>query len=263
MVRLVPSLSLRRAKRERGKDAGSPCAGSTGATEDAASRGVAAAGGRRTGPDGPRIRELRTDDWPAVRAIYQAGIATGNATFETEAPAWEEWDTAHLPGARLVAEEDGGVVGWAALSPVSARCVYEGVAEDSVYVAPGVQRRGVGRKLLEELVARAEAAGIWTIQTSIFPENEASLALHRRCGFRVVGVRERIPRLYGIWRDTVVMERRSRVAGRGPIPNPHPPTGQKTVEGRSARVGDDFAPGSSRGGEVTPRSGPAPRAAPG
>ena len=160
-----------------------------------------------------------------MRAIYEAGIATGNATFETEAPAWEDWDAAHLPGARLVAEEDGGVVGWAALSPVSSRSVYEGVAEDSVYVAPGLQGRGVGRKLLEKLVARTEAAGIWTIQTSIFPENEASLALHRRCGFRVVGVRERIASLDGVWRDTVFMERRSRVAGAGPIPNPHPPTG--------------------------------------
>jgi L-amino acid N-acyltransferase YncA len=209
------------------------------------------------------IRELRTDDWPAVRAIYEAGIATGNATFETQPPAWGDWDAAHLPGARLVAEEDGRLVGWAALSPVSARCVYEGVAEDSVYVAPRVQRRGVGRKLLEELVAGAEAAGIWTIQTSIFPENEASLALHRRCGFRVVGVRERIASLDGVWRDTVLMERRSRVAGVGPIPNPHPPTGQRTVEGKGARVGDDFAPGSSRQAEVTTRSGPAPRAAPG
>jgi L-amino acid N-acyltransferase YncA len=155
------------------------------------------------------LRELRAEDWPAVQAIYEQGIAGGNATFEAEAPSWEEWDRTHLEGHRLVALQDGEVVGWAALSPVSQRCVYAGVAESSVYVADAAQGRGVGRALLEELVARSERDGIWTIQAGIFPENEASLALHERCGFRVVGVRERIGEHHGVWRDVVFMERRS------------------------------------------------------
>jgi L-amino acid N-acyltransferase YncA len=155
------------------------------------------------------VRELRRDDWPAVRAIYQQGIAGGQATFETEAPAWAAWDRSHLVGHRLVADHEGEVVGWAALSPVSERCVYEGVAEDSVYVADSAQGRGVGRELLEELVRRAESDGVWTIQAGIFPENESSIALHERCGFRVVGTRERIGKHHGVWRDVVLMERRS------------------------------------------------------
>jgi phosphinothricin acetyltransferase len=154
------------------------------------------------------LRELRADDWPAVRAIYEQGIAGGQATFEAEAPDWESWDRSHLEGHRLVALQDGEVVGWAALSPVSERCVYGGVVEDSVYVADSAQGLGVGRTLLEELVRRSEADGIWTIQAGIFPENEASLELHKRCGFRVVGVRERIGRHNGTWRDVVLMERR-------------------------------------------------------
>jgi L-amino acid N-acyltransferase YncA len=158
-----------------------------------------------------RIRDLRPDDWPEVAAIYEAGIATRNATFETEVPAWEAWDGAHLPEHRLVAVEDGRLVGWAALSPVSDRCCYRGVAENSVYVHPNAQGRGIGRLLLERLVADAEAAGIWTIQTGIFPENPASLALHGRCGFRVVGLRERLGELDGRWRDVVFLERRSPV----------------------------------------------------
>jgi L-amino acid N-acyltransferase YncA len=155
------------------------------------------------------LRELRAEDWPAVKAIYEQGIAGGNATFETEAPSWEDWDRTHLEGHRLVAFQDGEIVGWAALSPVSERCVYAGVAENSVYVAEEAQGRGVGRALLEELIARSERDGIWTIQTGIFPENEASIALHERCGFRVVGVRERIGQHNGVWRDVVFMERRS------------------------------------------------------
>jgi L-amino acid N-acyltransferase YncA len=157
------------------------------------------------------LRELEERDWPAVRAIYEAGIASGQATFETETPSWEDWDGAHLAAPRPVAEEDGQVVGWAALSPVSERCVYQGVAENSVYVDPRAQGRGVGRALLTRLVEDAERAGIWTIQTGIFPENEASIALHRRCGFRVVGLRERIGRLDGEWRDVLLLERRSKV----------------------------------------------------
>jgi L-amino acid N-acyltransferase YncA len=141
--------------------------------------------------------------------IYEQGIAGGQATFETEAPSWEEWDRTHLEGHRVVALQDGEVVGWAALSPVSERCVYEGVVENSVYVADFAQGRGVGRALLDELIARAERDGIWTIQAGVFPENEASIELHKRCGFRVVGVRERIGRHHGTWRDVVLMERRS------------------------------------------------------
>ena len=142
-----------------------------------------------------------------VAAIYEECIRTGNATFETEVPAWDEWDAAH--SLRLVAEQDHEVVAWAALSPVSRRPCYAGVAENSVYVTAKARGQGVGRDLLSRLIRDAEADGVWTIQTSIFPENEASLALHERCGFRVVGTRERIARLGGRWRDTVLMERRS------------------------------------------------------
>jgi phosphinothricin acetyltransferase len=155
------------------------------------------------------IRDLWPDDWPEVAAIYEAGIATRNATFETETPAWEAWDAAHT-GHRLVAVENGWLAGWAALSPVSDRCCYAGVAENSVYVHPQAQGRGVGYALLDRLVTDAEADGIWTIQTGIFPENTASLRLHSRCGFRVVGTRERLGQLDGVWRDVVFLERRSQ-----------------------------------------------------
>jgi L-amino acid N-acyltransferase YncA len=155
------------------------------------------------------IRRMGPGDWPHVAAIYAAGIATRNATFETEVPAWEEWDAAHLPEHRFVAVEDGRVVGWVALTGYSDRCCYAGVADLSVYVDPPAQGRGVGRALLEHLVADAEAAGIWTLQAGIFPENAASLALHRGCGFRVVGTRERIGELDGVWRDVVLLERRA------------------------------------------------------
>ncbi len=147
-------------------------------------------------------------DWPAVEAIYAAGIATGEATFETAPPSWEEFDAGRLPDHRLVAVENGEVVGWAALSPTSSRACYAGVVEHSVYVAEHAHGRGIGRRLLEALLASAEAAGIWTIQTSIFPENVASVALHGRVGFRIVGRRERIARLDGVWRDTLLLERR-------------------------------------------------------
>ena len=146
-----------------------------------------------------------------MKATYEQGIAGGDATFETEAPSWADWDRSHLKGHRLVALQEGEVVGWAALAPVSERCVYGGVTEDSVYVADAAQRRGVGRVLLENLIEGAERDGIWTIQAGVFPENEASLELHRRCGFRVVGVRERMGRHHGAWRDVVLMERRSGV----------------------------------------------------
>jgi L-amino acid N-acyltransferase YncA len=158
----------------------------------------------------PEVRELRPGDWPAVARIYWNGIRTGLASFETEVPAGEAWDAAHLERHRLVATVLEEVVGWAALAPASQRHAYRGVAEDSVYVAAEDRRRGIGRLLLEGLVRTSERDGIWTIQTSVFPENRASIALHLRCGFRIVGVRERIARRDGIWRDTIVLERRSQ-----------------------------------------------------
>jgi phosphinothricin acetyltransferase len=159
------------------------------------------------------VEPMRASDWPAVAGIYQQGIDTGDATFETRVPSWEAWDAGHLNAARLVAREEGRVVGWAALSPVSDRCVYGGVAEVSVYVAGSARGRGIGRRLLEALALASEEAGIWTLQAGIFPENEASLAIHRSCGFRVVGRRERLGRLAGEWRDVILLERRSRSIG--------------------------------------------------
>jgi L-amino acid N-acyltransferase YncA len=155
------------------------------------------------------IRRMTRDDWPAVEAIYAAGIATGDATFETAPPSWEEFDAGRMRDHRLVALEGGEIVGWAALSPTSSRTCYAGVVEHSVYVADAARGRGIGRTLMEALVAGADVAGLWTIQTSIFPENEASLALHERVGFRVVGHRDRIAQLDGVWRDTILLERRS------------------------------------------------------
>jgi L-amino acid N-acyltransferase YncA len=158
------------------------------------------------------VRELCADDWPAVRAIYEDGIRSGHATFETQTPSWEAWDAAHSD-LRFVAERNGVVVGWAALSPVSSRCCYEGVGEVSVYVSEEARGAGVGRLLLDELVQRSERAGYWTLSAGVFPENEASLRLHRSCGFREVGVRERLGRLHGAWRDVILLERRSTVVG--------------------------------------------------
>ena len=163
---------------------------------------------------GVLIEQMRPEHWPRVRAIYLEGVATGQATFETEAPEWGRWDSSHLPFARLVALDEGGrVKGWAALSPVSGRKVYAGVAEVSVYVGEEFRGEGLGRALLEALVRESEAGGVWTLQASIFPENAASVALHFACGFREVGRRERVARLRGAWRDTVLLERRSRVVG--------------------------------------------------
>lgn len=155
------------------------------------------------------VEQMTAEDWDAVKAIYLEGIATGEATFETEAPSWESWDRAHLPFARLVAREKASVIGWAALSPVSNRNVYAGVAEVSVYVAAPSRGQGLGRALLQSLIAESERNGIWTLQAVVFPQNEATIALHKRCGFREVGRRERISKLNGVWRDTVLLERRS------------------------------------------------------
>lgn len=161
-----------------------------------------------------RVRAMVAEDWPAVRAIYGEGLATGQASFEAAAPeAWATWTAGKLGVGRSVAEGGAGVVGFTALSPVSARPVYAGVAEVSVYVAARARGRGVGRALLERLVADAEAAGMWTLQSSVFPENAATLALHAACGFRTVGRRERIARHHGVWRDTLLLERRSAVVG--------------------------------------------------
>ena len=156
---------------------------------------------------------MAAGDWPAVREIYLAGIATGDATFETSAPEWAAWDAAHLPDHRLVADGGGTVLGWAAVSPTSSREVYAGVVENSIYLAPEARGRGLGRALLDALVVSTERAGIWTVRTGIFPENVASLALHRRAGFREIGVRDRPGQLNGIWRDVVLLERRSAVVG--------------------------------------------------
>jgi L-amino acid N-acyltransferase YncA len=160
-----------------------------------------------------RIEPMRPEDWPAVSAIYLEGIATGNATFEQSAPEWDKWDAGHLPDVRIVAHADGDVLGWAALSAVSSRCIYAGVAEVSIYVAERARGRGVGRQLVATLIADSEAEGIWTLQAGIFPENVASIALHARAGFRIVGRRERLGQMNGQWRDVVLMERRSAVAG--------------------------------------------------
>jgi L-amino acid N-acyltransferase YncA len=154
------------------------------------------------------LRALTEDDWPAVAEIYWDGMRDGLATFETEVPTWAAWDAVHLPGHRIVAGRLGEVVGFAALSPASTRRCYAGVVENSVYVARAARGHGIGRALLEKLIGGARGAGIWTIQCAIFPENRASLALHERCGFRVVGMRERIARRDGIWRDTLFLEKR-------------------------------------------------------
>jgi L-amino acid N-acyltransferase YncA len=157
------------------------------------------------------VRDLRSGDWPEVARIYQEGIATGNATFETEIPSWEAWDAGHLTEHRFVAVEAGRVVGWIALASVSARACYAGVAEVSAYVAADARGEGVGGELLAALISSSEQGGIWTLQTGVFPENEGSFRLLRRFGFRVVGTHERIGRLHGVWRDVVLVERRSEV----------------------------------------------------
>jgi phosphinothricin acetyltransferase len=158
------------------------------------------------------IRPMLPKDWDAVRDIYQEGIRTGNATFETEVPDWEKWNRSHLPDCRLLACTITEVAGWAALSPISAREVYRGVAEVSIYVAERVRGNGIGSQLLAALITASEEHGIWTLQAGIFPENVASVALHERHGFRIVGTRERIGCLKGCWRDVALMERRSTSA---------------------------------------------------
>ncbi len=164
------------------------------------------------------IEPMRAEDWEEVRAIYLEGIATGNATFEPGAPEWDKWDSAHLPAPRLVARAGGQVAGWAALSRVSARRVYAGVCEVSIYVRAASRGKGIGDALLGALVDASEKSGIWTLQAGIFPENLASIDLHKKHGFRVLGIREKVGKMTfgqieGQWRDVVLMERRSKVAG--------------------------------------------------
>jgi phosphinothricin acetyltransferase len=156
---------------------------------------------------------MQRTDWEHVCAIYSEGIATGDATFETDAPGWETWSASHIQFGRLVARDVDTILGWAALTPVSGRCAYAGVAEVSVYVAASARGKGIGRALLEGLIEEAERHGVWTLQAGIFPENNASIVIHRRCGFREVGRRERLGKMKGVWRDVVLMERRSQTVG--------------------------------------------------
>ncbi|SDG87186.1 GNAT family N-acetyltransferase [Chitinophaga filiformis] len=160
-----------------------------------------------------QIISMQAAHWEQVKTIYESGIATGNATFQTSAPSWEEWDKAHIQHCRLVAVENDTVLGWAALTPVSGRCVYAGVAEVSVYVAEAARGKGTGSKLMQALISESEGNGFWTLQAGIFPENTASIRLHEQHGFRQVGYREKIGQMNGIWRNTVLMERRSNVVG--------------------------------------------------
>jgi len=161
-----------------------------------------------------KIIPIRPADWPAVREIYGEGIATGNATFETELPAWEKWNSSHRLECRLIARNEDQILGWAALSPVSARRVYAGVAEVSVYVAAAARGRGAGKRLLTMLIEESERHEIWTLQAGIFPENAASIVLHKHCGFREVGIRRRIGKLADTWRDVLLLERRSQLVGK-------------------------------------------------
>lgn len=159
------------------------------------------------------IRPMDPSDWDAVARIYKEGIATGFATFETEVPSYESWDQAHMNSCRFILTENNRVLGWAALSPVSSRCVYGGIGEVSVYVAHESRGKGVGRLLMETLIQESEAEGLWTIQSGIFPENEGSIELHKKMGFRYIGKREKVGKLHGAWKDNLLFERRSTTIG--------------------------------------------------
>ncbi|MEP6677605.1 MAG: N-acetyltransferase family protein [Ferruginibacter sp.] len=159
------------------------------------------------------IAPLTIEHWPQVKAIYESGIATGNATFQVTAPGWQEWDSSHVKIPRIVLIEKETVLGWAALTPVSGRCVYAGVAEVSVYVLPSAKGKGIGKQLLETLIIQSEQNNIWTLQAGIFPENKASLKIHQDTGFRIIGTREKIGKMNNLWRDTILLERRSKTIG--------------------------------------------------
>ena len=160
-----------------------------------------------------QIINLLPAHWDAVKKIYEEGIATGNATFQTGTPGWDDWDKAHSINPRLVAIENNEVLGWAAITPVSGRCVYAGVGEVSVYVGAGARGKGIGKQLLQTLIEESEKENFWTLQAGIFPENMASIAIHHACGFRTIGIREWIGQMKGVWRDTVLLERRSNNIG--------------------------------------------------
>lgn len=160
-----------------------------------------------------QLRKMTATDWPRVKDIYQKGLDLGYASFETEAPAWEKWDAAHLTDCRYVAETSEGILGWIALSKVSAREVYKGVAEVSIYIDPAQSGRGLGKKLMEKVIEESEKRGFWTLQSGIFPQNTASIHLHEKMGFRKIGYREKVAKRAGIWQDNVLMERRSKKVG--------------------------------------------------
>jgi L-amino acid N-acyltransferase YncA len=160
-----------------------------------------------------KIEKMKDEDWPYVQSIYRQGMSTGDATFETDAPEWENWDTGHLKDCRLVAKPEDEIIGWVALGPVSARCVYKGVAEVSLYVKESARGQGVGKALLKAVIRESESIGIWTLQSGTFPENTASIALQKSCGFRQVGTREKLGCMNGKWRDVVLLERRSKFVG--------------------------------------------------
>jgi L-amino acid N-acyltransferase YncA len=159
------------------------------------------------------LRSLKQEDWPSVAEIYRQGIETGNATFQKDVPTWDAWDSGHLKTCRIVTVLGNEIIGWAALTQVSGRCVYAGVAEVSVYVASRYKGQKTGTKLLESLISESESEGFWTLQAGIFPENVASLKLHENLGFRKVGFREKIGKMNGMWRDTILLERRSKKVG--------------------------------------------------
>jgi len=159
------------------------------------------------------IDEMNCDSWETVRRIYIDGIATKNATFQTEAPEWEAWDQAHRKDCRLLIKVDEQIAGWAALSNVSSRCVYAGVAEVSIYMDPAFRGMGIGDQLMKRLITESEKQGIWTLQAGVFPENKASIALHLKNGFRVQGTREKVAKMDNVWRDVAMLERRSKVVG--------------------------------------------------
>ena len=159
------------------------------------------------------LEKMLPGDWDAVKQIYEEGIATGHATFQQQAPGWDEWNKDHLPHSRIVAKENNEVLGWAALTAVSGRCVYAGVGEVSVYVSAKARGKGLGKHLLQKLIEESEVNNIWTLQAGIFPENIASIKIHEDGGFRILGTRERIGQMNGVWRDTVLMERRSKITG--------------------------------------------------